>query len=171
MQTKYHASVQLATDIGDTVKRIDGTEVPLIAPWQGKAANTAAKPKAKAAAKPKPAKAKADAPKSKPAPAATATQEEGTKPAALEAARDGKADDLKLIKGVGPKLEGVLNDLGYFHFDQIAAWSADDVAWADQNLVGFKGRVSRDDWVPQAKTLAAGGTTEFSKKVKKGGVY
>ena len=61
-KTKYYASVQLATDIGDTVKRIDGTEVPLIAPWQGKAANTAAKPKAKAAAKPKPAKAKADAP-------------------------------------------------------------------------------------------------------------
>ncbi|MEO0380309.1 MAG: NADH-quinone oxidoreductase subunit NuoE [Pseudomonadota bacterium] len=170
-KTKYNASVQLATDIGDTVKRIDGTEVPLIAPWQGKAANTAAKPKAKAAAKPKPAKAKADAPKSKPAPAATATQDEGTKPAALTAARDGKADDLKLIKGVGPKLEGVLNDLGYFHFDQIAAWSADDVAWADQNLVGFKGRVSRDDWVPQAQALATGAETEFSRRAKKDDIY
>lgn len=41
----------------------------------------------------------------------------------------------------------------------------------DQNLEGFKGRVSRDDWVARAKTLADGGTTEFSKKVKKGDVY
>jgi predicted flap endonuclease-1-like 5' DNA nuclease len=45
------------------------------------------------------------------------------------------------------------------------------VAWVDQNLEGFKGRVSRDDWVEQAKLLAAGGETEFSKKVDKGDVY
>ncbi len=45
------------------------------------------------------------------------------------------------------------------------------MAWVDENLEGFKGRVSRDDWVAQAKTLAKGGTTEFSKRVKKGDVY
>ncbi|MEJ2017275.1 MAG: fused NADH-quinone oxidoreductase subunit E/endonuclease, partial [Maritimibacter sp.] len=43
--------------------------------------------------------------------------------------------------------------------------------WADENLVGFKGRVSRDGWVEQAKILAEGGETEFSKRVKKGDVY
>jgi NADH-quinone oxidoreductase subunit E len=41
----------------------------------------------------------------------------------------------------------------------------------DDNLLGFKGRATRDDWVAQAKTLAAGGTTKFSGKVRKGGVY
>jgi NADH-quinone oxidoreductase subunit E len=45
------------------------------------------------------------------------------------------------------------------------------VAWVDQNLEGFKGRVSRDNWVEQAKTLASGGETEFSARVKKGDVY
>ena len=87
------------------------------------------------------------------------------------AARDGKADDLKQIKGVGPKLEGLLNSHGIYHFDQIANWSDAEVAWADNSLVGFKGRVSRDNWVEQAKTLAAGGETEFSKRVEDGDVY
>ena len=84
---------------------------------------------------------------------------------------EGKADDLKQIKGVGPKMEGMLHDMGFFHFDQVAAWTAAEVAWVDANLKGFRGRVSRDNWVDQAKTLAAGGETEFSKKVEKGGVY
>ena len=96
---------------------------------------------------------------------------EGSKPATLTAARDGGADDLKQIKGVGPKMEGMLQGMGFFHFDQVAAWTAAEVAWVDANLKGFKGRVSRDNWVDQAKTLAAGGETEFSKKVGKGGVY
>lgn len=77
-----------------------------------------------------------------------------TKPEGLSAPRGGMADDLKEISGVGPKMEKLLHKLGYFHFDQVAAWSASDVAWVDENLEGFKGRVSRDDWVPQAKKLA-----------------
>ncbi|HHB80712.1 MAG TPA: hypothetical protein ENK83_03050 [Aliiroseovarius sp.] len=97
--------------------------------------------------------------------------DEGTRPEALSGPRDGKADDLKRIKGVGPKMEQLCNKLGFYHFDQIAAWTADEVAWVDANLEGFKGRVSRDDWVAQAKLLAAGGETEFSKKVDKGDVY
>ncbi|MCB1339351.1 MAG: hypothetical protein KDK10_18490 [Maritimibacter sp.] len=96
---------------------------------------------------------------------------EGVKPATLKKARGGKPDDLKQIKGVGPKLEKLCNELGFWHFDQIAAWTADEVAWVDANLQGFKGRVSRDGWVDQAKVLAAGGTTDFANKVKKGGVY
>ena len=86
------------------------------------------------------------------------------KPEALSAARGGKADDLKLIKGVGPKLEALCNRLGFYHFDQIAAWTPEEIAWVDENLEGFKGRVSRDEWVAQARILAAGGSTEFSNR-------
>lgn len=160
-RTQYNASVELATSIGDTIKRIDGTEVPLTAPWQGArkvhvtAKKTAPKPAAAPAAKAEPA-------------AAPVAQ---VKPATLAAAREGGADNLKAIKGVGPKLEALLHSLGFFHFDQVAAWTAEEVAWVDENLEGFKGRVSRDGWVEQARTLAAGGETEFSKKVKKGDVY
>ena len=96
---------------------------------------------------------------------------EGRRPDALSEARDGQPDDLKQIKGIGPKLETLCNALGFFHFDQIAAWTADEIAWVDANLEGFKGRVSRDDWVAQAKVLAEGGSTAFSERVKDGDVY
>ncbi|MEM9268492.1 MAG: hypothetical protein AAGA78_06100, partial [Pseudomonadota bacterium] len=128
-------------------------------------------------ATPKPAKSKAKkAPAAaKPAPEPSAALEPsasaGTKPATLAEASDGAPDDLKKIKGIGPKLEKLCNALGFFHFDQVAAWTEDEVAWVDQNLEGFKGRVSRDNWVGQAKLLAEGGETEFSAKVDKGGVY
>ena len=97
--------------------------------------------------------------------------DEGIKPATLDAPRDGIADDLKQIKGVGLKMEKLCNKLGFWHFEQIAAWTPAEVAWGDANLEGFKGRVTRDDWVAQAGLLAAGGETDFSKKVGKGGVY
>ena len=98
-------------------------------------------------------------------------ENEGTRPEMLTAARGGKADDLKLIKGIGPKLEQLCNELGFYHWDQIANWTAAEVAWVDANLKGFKGRVSRDNWVDQAKTLAAGGTTEFAERAEKSGLY
>ena len=178
-KTQYNASVQLATDIGDTVKRIDGTEVPLLAPWQGKAANAASKPAAAKKATLKPVKAapkpKAMAKTTKPA-APTAAKVEaasgaGKKPKVMTAPRKSGADDLKMIKGVGPKLEGLLNSMGFYHFNQVSKWGADEVAWVDQNLEGFKGRVSRDNWVPQAAALAAGEETEFSQRAKKSGIY
>ena len=103
--------------------------------------------------------------------APVAAEGPGTRPEGLSAARDGQPDDLKQIKGVGPKLEGMLHELGFYHFDQIAGWGPEEIAWVDQNLVGFKGRVSRDEWVSQAKVLAEGGETEFSSRVKKGDVY
>jgi predicted flap endonuclease-1-like 5' DNA nuclease len=96
---------------------------------------------------------------------------EGRKPEALSAPKGGQADNLKEIKGVGPKLETLLNEMGFYHFDQIANWGPDEVAWVDANLEGFKGRVSRDNWVDQAKTLASGGETEFSKRARDGDVY
>ncbi len=158
-RTQYNASVQLAVDLGDTVKRIDGTEVPLVMPWQGANANAAPKPGA--TPKTKAAKSEKD----------VASVPAGAEPERLKGAREGGADDLKLIKGVGPKLEGVLNDIGIYHYDQIASWTDKEVAWADENLVGFKGRVSRDDWVTQARALAAGEATEFSQRAKKDGIY
>ena len=93
------------------------------------------------------------------------------RPVGLDGARGGAADDLKRIKGVGPKLEQLCHSLGFYHFDQIAAWTADEISWVDENLEGFKGRVTRDDWVAQARILAAGGTTEFSDRVDRGDVY
>lgn len=96
---------------------------------------------------------------------------EGTRPAGLSEPRGGNADDLKQIKGIGPKLEKLCNTLGFWHFDQVAAWTSDEVAWVDANLEGFKGRVTRDKWVEQAGVLAAGGETEFSKRVEDGDVY
>jgi predicted flap endonuclease-1-like 5' DNA nuclease len=77
------------------------------------------------------------------------------KPQGLTAARGGKPDDLKEIVGVGPVLEKLLHKLGFFHFDQVGAWTASEIAWVDENLEGFKGRVTRDNWVPQARDLAA----------------
>lgn len=110
----------------------------------------------------------ADAPKAAPK---AAVSDGGSKPEGLSEPRGGKADNLKEIKGVGPKLEKLLNSMGFYHFDQIANWGPAEVAWVDENLEGFKGRVTRDNWVEQAQTLAAGGETEFSKRVEDGDVY
>ena len=110
------------------------------------------------------AAAVAAAPAAAPAPAATsatpaasaATSGAGTKPATLPAARGGQPDDLRQLSGVGPKMEQTLHAMGIFHFDQIASWGPQELAWMDANLQGFKGRASRDGWVAQAKALAAG---------------
>lgn len=111
---------------------------------------------------PEPAPAPAPAPESEPEPEpeaspAPAATGEALRPVALDGPRDGGADNLKEIKGIGPKLEKLFNSLGFYHCDQIANWSAEEVAWVDENLEGFKGRVTRDDWVAQAKILASGG--------------
>lgn len=194
-KTPFNGSVQRAVEIGDTLKRIDGTEVPLRMPWQmsGQAGpigvmgagqrpmSAVQQAAAQMSAAPKPAKGKpADKTGvtvqeaqavSKGVPASKAEPAAASRPKALKAARKGGADDLKMIKGVGPKLEKLLNSLGFFHFDQVAAWTAAELAWVDENLEGFKGRASRDDWVAQAKLLAGGGETAFSAKAKKDGIY
>ncbi|MEM8542058.1 MAG: hypothetical protein AAGF25_13975 [Pseudomonadota bacterium] len=61
-------------------------------------------------------------------------------------------DDLKLISGVGPKLEQVLNGMGIWKFTQIANWSAEEIAYVDDYLQ-FKGRIGRDEWLKQAAEL------------------
>jgi len=89
-----------------------------------------------------------------PEPAAeTTVVSEADKPEGLAGPRAGKADDLKRISGVGPKIEGILHSLGVYHFDQIAAWEPRQVAWVD-DFLSFKGRVVREDWIGQAKDLA-----------------
>lgn len=65
----------------------------------------------------------------------------------------GAPDDLKKISGVGPKLEQTLNELGIWHYEQIAKFKKKDIAWVDERL-RFKGRIERDDWIGQAKALA-----------------
>lgn len=78
------------------------------------------------------------------------------KPALLSKPRDEGPDDLKLIYGVGPKLAAMLNELGIYHFDQIASWNEMNLAWVDQHLGAFRGRAVRDKWIEQAKKLATG---------------
>ncbi|NKQ40995.1 MAG: hypothetical protein HF962_05445 [Sulfurovum sp.] len=87
----------------------------------------------------------------------------------LDTPRDGKKDNLTRIKGVGVKIEEALNAIGIWHFDQISTWTEENIQWADKELA-FPGRVKRDDWVGQAKLLAQGKETEFSKRVDKGEV-
>ncbi len=86
--------------------------------------------------------------------AAPAFTGQSSKPESLSAPRGGVADDLKQINGVGPAMEKLLNSLGYYHFDQVAAWTPAETAWVDDNLEGFKGRATRDNWSSQAKKLA-----------------
>ncbi|MFA1625988.1 5' DNA nuclease [Rhizobium mongolense] len=82
----------------------------------------------------------------------------GSKPTAPKkpAARAKKADDLKLIAGIGPKLEQVLNAKGIRTFAEIAAWTDAEIAKLDAEL-GFNGRIARDDWTGQAKAFSAKG--------------
>ena len=79
----------------------------------------------------------------------------------LDAPR-GEKDDLKMIAGVGPKLEELLNGLGVFHFWQIEEWKRNEIDWVD-NYLQFTGRIQRDNWVEQAKALAKGGRDEYVK--------
>jgi predicted flap endonuclease-1-like 5' DNA nuclease len=79
---------------------------------------------------------------------------QGTPPPAL-ASPEGEPDDLKKISGIGPGIEKTLHGLGIYHFRQIAQFTPDNVLWIDQRL-RFKGRIEREDWIGQARKLAAG---------------
>ena len=142
----------------------------------------AAKPVAVAAAAPPPTPAvePGSSPVS-PAPAAASSEpaamgpvpgEEkhpGARPLGLVAARGGKADDLQLIKGIGPQNERRLHALGIWHLAQIAAWTHDNARWVGGYLA-FPGRIEREQWIAQARTLAQGGETAFAARVARGEV-
>ncbi|MET3579471.1 NADH-quinone oxidoreductase subunit E [Mesorhizobium robiniae] len=84
--------------------------------------------------------------------------EDKNRPAGI--ARPALADDLKLISGVGPKIEGILHSLGIFTYAQVASWKKAEREWVDGYL-SFHGRIDREDWVKQAKALAKGGVAEY----------
>jgi predicted flap endonuclease-1-like 5' DNA nuclease len=69
------------------------------------------------------------------------------------AAPVGEPDDLQAIKGIGPRLKQLLNDIGIYHYRQIAAWTPGEIAWMNAKI-DFKGRVQRERWVAQARALA-----------------
>ena len=96
-------------------------------------------------------------------------QHEGQRPPGLVAPRGGVRDDLKHIRGIGHQNEGRLHALGIWHFQQIADWTHENVCWTGSYLA-FPGRIDREDWIGQAKDLAKGLETEFSKRVERGDV-
>ncbi|WP_408068495.1 hypothetical protein [Xanthobacter oligotrophicus] len=79
----------------------------------------------------------------------------GVRPPTLDAPEGEGADDLKLLKGIGPQNERRLNALGIYHVRQIAAWTPDEAAWVGSYLA-FPGRIERENWIGQARALAAG---------------
>lgn len=89
------------------------------------------------------------------------------RPKGLPVPRGGKPDNLQMISGIGPKNEKVLNNLGFYHFDQIAAWTPGQIGWIDDHLK-FHGRVERQRWVRQAILLAEGKTEEFKTEFGSG---
>ena len=99
---------------------------------------------------------------------AISTQHPGTRPQGI-AAPEGIADDLKHIKGIGPKNEKISNALGIYHFRQIANWTPEEAIWVGHH-VAFPGRIEREHWIPQAKLLASGGDTDHSAGVKSGAI-
>ncbi len=197
----HNASEDLALSIGDTVKRIDGTEVPLRAPWlrtpqpeevapvpveetdyvtppDGETSEIPNAMDQEHSARPPGVRQPLEGGETvAPEPAGpatgvtrdeTASQAGGTQPVPQEAAplvpevapptltapRDGVGDNLQAITGVGPKLEALLHDMGFWHYDQIAAWSPAEVAWVNSRLGTFRGRIEREHWIDQARKLA-----------------
>jgi predicted flap endonuclease-1-like 5' DNA nuclease len=88
---------------------------------------------------------------------------------AAEARPGGTVEDLKRIRGIGVLIEKKLNSMGVVSYDQIANWSSQDIDRISQ-VLDFKGRIERENWVEQARILASGGQTEFSRRVDRGEV-
>lgn len=138
------------------------------APVKAKAAPKKKAPAKKAAVKPKAAAAKKTTAK-KPAAKKAAPKAAAAKPKAKAAPKKAAAkpkipDNLELMKGVGPKLNGLLKSLGVSKFEQVASWKAADIREVDSKLGAFSGRIARDNWVDQAKLLSKGDVKNFEKK-------
>lgn len=88
-------------------------------------------------------------------------------PAPAPVAAAGSGDDLTRIKGVGPKLRDLLASLGVTRFEQVAGWSEADIDRIDAQLGQFEGRIRRDNWVEQAKLLAAGDMAGYESRFGK----
>jgi predicted flap endonuclease-1-like 5' DNA nuclease len=90
-------------------------------------------------------------------------------PAQSKVLRSAQLEDLKRIRGIGVLIEKKLNQMGVVAYEQIANWTAQDIDRVSQSL-DFKGRIERENWVEQARILASGGATEFSRRVDRGEV-
>lgn len=90
-------------------------------------------------------------------------------PVGISGPREGRADALQRISGVGPRNEQILHSLGFYHFDQIAQWTDQHVDWVDGYL-RFNGRIRRENWVEQCRLLAAGEEAEFFRLYGSGGI-
>ena len=126
----------------------------------------AAKPQADPAPKAEAAKAPAAKAAAKPKATAKPTVAKPVGPERLTAPRNGKADDLKVLEGIGPAMEKLVNGMGFYHFDQIAGWSDADVVLVDAEMKTFKGRIARDKWVAQAKIIVGEGLDAFRIRAK-----
>ena len=91
------------------------------------------------------------------------------RPRSSETSGDGASDDLKRIRGIGVLIEKRLNAIGVRHYEQIANWTSGDIDRVSR-MLEFKGRIERESWVEQARILASGGQTEFSRRVDRGEV-
>lgn len=169
-------------DVPEIKADVEEIEKPARKPRKAPAkAKAAAKPAAKsapaksAAAKPAPAKKAAVRKAATPAKSAgevkvkDADKHPGAQPAGTKKPAAGGADNLTRISGIGPANEKKLNALGIWHFSQIAAWKKAEVEWVGSYL-SFAGRIEREEWVKQAKALASGKQTEFSRRVDGGKV-
>ena len=109
--------------------------------------------------------AKAAKPKATPKKKAAPKKAAAKKPQVIykDGPTDGAPDDLKLIKGIGPKFEGDLNSKGIYYFRQIGAWKAADVKMVEALIDSIPGRIKRDEWVKQGKVLAKGGAPRKMK--------
>ena len=108
-----------------------------------------------------------EAPEPDPEPEPEPESEPVEAPSPFMAAPDGEPDKLTLIKGVGPKLGDMLNAVGVYHFTQIAGWDSDQIAEVDSQLGSFKGRITRDRWVDQARLLADRNVAAFEREFGK----
>jgi predicted flap endonuclease-1-like 5' DNA nuclease len=127
------------------------------------------KTKVEKAAKAKPEKAeKVEKAKAEKAPKAKAEKAKAPAAPKAKAAKPAPTasipDNLELIKGLGPKVNTLLKGLGVTSFAQVASWTAADVSDIDSKLGAFAGRITRDNWIDQAKLLAAGNIAGFEKK-------
>lgn len=101
------------------------------------------------------------------APEPEAGTEVAATPSPFLDAPDGEPDTLTLIKGVGPKLSDMLHDIGVYHFTQIAGWNEAQIAEVDSRLGSFRGRITRDRWVDQARLLADRNVAAFEREFGK----
>ena len=195
----HNASVDLALTIGDTVKRIDGTEVPLRAPWlrtpqqdevppipveevqavtppDGETGEAPTQDDQQHTARPAgvrqpladgttvapepqgdPLGIKGDHGQAGPTATGADISEARLVPEQMPptlTAPEGAADDLTRIQGLGSDLATKLNDLGIWHYGQIASWGPGEVAWVNSRLGGDRGAVDRHNWIEQARALA-----------------